>query len=581
MGMITRALEARSATTHPSDPAAWLVDMLSGGTSATGRSVTSTTALYASAVFACVRVLAETVGQLPLHVYRRLDGGGKERSADHWLYQIVRFSPNPEMTAAEFWETMMGHLVLRGNAYAEIVWNNAGKVSELWPLHPDKVAVKRIGTALVYEVTPTTGAVVPLPAEKVLHLRGLGSNGLAGYSPITLAREAIGLSLAAEEYGARFFGNSANPSGVLQAPKTLSDSAYERLKKSWSAQHEGLGKAHRVAILEEGLTWQQIGIAPDDAQFLETRKFQRAEIASIFRVPPHMIADLDRATFSNIEHQSLEFMTHSIMPYLSKVEQRVNLSLLMLDRRYFVEFLVAGILRGDQKSRYDAYAVGRQWGWLSANDVRELENQNPLPGDQGDQYMVPLNMVPAGQLDEPDPAPAGPPPAAGDQDTRSAKTRVRILRAWARVMADGIERLLKREEADVVRKAGKLLDAGDTAGAERWLVDYYAGPHRAYCERVLWPIVAGYADDLAADIVGEGAELPDGLDARSRELAGEMTARHCEESSAALCIAAKDGTIADRFTEWRDTRPGAEADRELTDIGRAVADFVAAAQGVG
>lgn len=380
-------------------PERWLVDALGGQETNAGVRVNEATAMQSTAVYACVRILSETLASLPLPVYQRLEGGGKERAPNHPLYTVLHDIANDEMTSYTLRETLMSHLLLWGNAYAEIEWNNAGEVRALWPLRPDQTLPQRNAETqkLEYHTILPDGTQVILPFERVLHIPGLGFDGIIGYSPIAMAKQAIGLSLATEEFGARFFSNGAHPSGIVEYPGKLSDQAYERYKKDVEEKHQGLGKSHRIMILEEGLKYHQVGIPPEDAQFLETRKFQLNEIARIYRVPPHMIGDLDRATFSNIEHQSIEFVVHTVRPWLVRWEQAIKLKLFtpLERRRFFAEFVVDGLLRGDIKSRYDAYAVARQNGWMSANDIRELENQNPIPG--GDVYLVNGNMVPIDQ----------------------------------------------------------------------------------------------------------------------------------------------------------------------------------------
>lgn len=369
---------------------------------ASGVNVTPDNGLIYTAVYACVRVLAESVAGLPLITYQR-QGSRKARARDFYLYRLLHDQPNPLMSSFEFRETLMGHLLTWGNGYAEIEYSGGGQVAALWPLNPAKMqSVKVVNGEMEYKYELPNGRVSPLPGWRVWHLRGLGGDGLMGYSPIRLARQSIGLGLAAEEYGARFFGNGAKPGGVLQHPGTLGDQAHNHLRDSWSETHGGLANSHRVAILEEGMTYQQIGIPPEDAQFLETRKFQRAEIAGIYRVPPHMIADLEHATFSNIEHQAIEFVTHSLRPWLVRWEQGINNSLMSTGEQtqYYAEFLVDALLRGDVLSRFQAYAVARQWGWMSADDVRSKENENPLPGGQGETYLTPLNMIPADEVGE-------------------------------------------------------------------------------------------------------------------------------------------------------------------------------------
>lgn len=385
-------------STNLSDPNAWLQSWLGGEVTNAGAKVSPVNAITIPSVFAAVRVISEAIASLPYHVYENTDEG-KNRVKAHPLNDILGREANSEMAAFTLRETLMAHVLLWGNGYAEIERNVRGDVIGLWPLMPDKTDVIRKDGVKHY-VTRVNGQLIRLEDRNVLHISGLSHDGLKGYSPITLMRESLGLTIAAEEFGARMFSNNARPSGVLQSPGKLSPEAAQRLKESWSSIHQGLSNAHRVAILEEGLTWSQMSINPDDAQFLETRKLQKTEVATMFNIPPHMIGDLEHATFSNIEHQGIQFVVHTIRPWLVRWEQEINRKL--FDGDYFGEHIVDGLLRGDVKSRYDAYAVGRQWGWLSTNDVRALENQNPVEG--GDLYLTPMNMVDANNP-EPEQAP--------------------------------------------------------------------------------------------------------------------------------------------------------------------------------
>lgn len=363
--------------------------------STSGVVVTADSAMNLAAVFACVKVLAETVGSLPLMLYaRRKDG--KERLADHPLYRLLHDSPNPEMTSMQWRETVMAHLLLHGNHFSEIVFDpaNAGKVKEIWPLPPGKMSIVRRDGALLYKLE---GYEKLLPKEKVLHIRGLSLDGITGLSPIAYARETIGIGLAGQEYASRFFSNDATPGGVVSHPGQLGDVAYKHLETSIAEKTQALSKKHRFLILEEGMKWERISMSPEDAQLLQSRKFSVEEIARVFRVPLHKIQSMDRATFSNIEQQAIEFATDSIRPWLVRIEQEIFMKLISEAEKdtVFAEFLVDGLLRGDIKSRYEAYAVGRNGGWLSANDIRRLENMNDIVN--GNQYLVPLNMTPAGQ----------------------------------------------------------------------------------------------------------------------------------------------------------------------------------------
>lgn len=310
------------------------------------------------------------------------------------------------MTSFIFRETMMNHLLLWGNAYAQIIRNGQGKITGLYPLMPDRMDVNRAANGEIYYTytrnyddyqAKNKSKQVILLSDEVLHIAGLGFDGLIGYSPIAMAKNAIGLSMAAEQYGATFFKNDATPGGVLEHPNVVKDP--ERLRKSWQSQFSGSNN-HSIAVLEEGMTFHQLSIPPDQAQFLDTRKFQLDEIARIFRVPPHMVGDLDRSTFSNIEQQSLEFVKYTLNPWCIRWEQAMNQQLLSADdqRKFFVKFNVDGLLRGDYESRMNGYAIGRQNGWLSANDIRELEDLNRIPADEGgDQYLVNGNMLPLNQ----------------------------------------------------------------------------------------------------------------------------------------------------------------------------------------
>lgn len=360
-----------------------------GGTNS-GKTVNERTAMQTTAVYACVRILAETIASLPLHVYQYTDRG-KEKALDHPIYYLLHDEPNPEMTSFVFRETLMSHLLLWGNAYAQIIRDGRGKVLALYPLLPDRMTIDRSTSGeLFYEYRKDTGSVI-LKREDVLHIPGLGFDGLVGYSPIAMAKNAIGMAIATEEYGARFFANGASPGGVLEHPGVVKDPV--RIRESWNAVYQGSGNAHRVAVLEEGMKFQPIGIPPEQAQFLETRKFQTEEICRIFRVPPHLVANLDKATFSNIEHQSISFVVHTIRPWLVRLEQGMNKALLSPSEkgRYFMGFVVDGLLRGDYASRMQGYAIGIQNGFLSPNDVRTLENMNTI--EHGDIYAMNGNML--------------------------------------------------------------------------------------------------------------------------------------------------------------------------------------------
>ena len=373
-----------------------------GGTTS-GKVVTERSAMQMTAVYSCVRILAEAVAGLPLHLYRYRDDGGKEKAIGHPLYLLLHDEPNPEMSSFVFRETLMTHLLLWGNAYAQIIRNGKGEVVALYPLMPNKMSVDRDADGRLYytyqrsseEAPIAEGSKVILSPKDVLHIPGLGFDGLVGYSPIAMAKNAIGLAIATEEYGSKFFANGATPSGILEYPGTVKDP--EKVRDSWTRGFSGSGNAHKVAVLEEGMKYTPISISPEQAQFLETRKFQINEIARIFRVPPHMVGDLDKSSFSNIEQQSLEFVKYTLDPWVVRWEQSIQRTLLQDEEktRYFVKFNLEGLLRGDYQSRMNGYATARQNGWMSANDIRELENLDRIPPESGgDLYLINGNMLP-------------------------------------------------------------------------------------------------------------------------------------------------------------------------------------------
>lgn len=373
------------------------------GRSTAGQSVNAHSAMQLSAVYACVRILAESIAALPLHFYRYTDTGSKQKAVDHPLYWLLHDEPNPEMSSFTFRETLMTHLLLWGNAYAQIIRNGRGEVIALYPLMPDRMTVDRDARGHIYyeyarsdSDANTLGkkSSVILSPEDVFHIPGLGFDGLVGYSPIAMAKQAIGMGLACDEYGAAFYQNGAQPGGVLEHPNVVKDP--KRVRESWNAIYQGSRNAHRIAVLEEGMTYKPISISPEQAQFLETRKFQIDEIARIFRVPPHMIGDLEKSSFANIEQQSLEFVKYTLAPWISRWEQAIQRSLLLQSERtrYFARFNVEGLLRGDYQSRMNGYAVARQNGWMSANDIRELESLDMIPDEQGGNlYLINGNMT--------------------------------------------------------------------------------------------------------------------------------------------------------------------------------------------
>lgn len=384
-----------------------------------GAIVSPETAMRHSTVYSCVNVLAEDIAKLPLITYKR-DGRKKERAPDYWLYPLLHDAPNEWQTSIEFREMMQSHLELAGNAYAlkTIV---RGETRELLPVVPTRMEVKQLADfTLGYTITMPNGDKQPVPADRVFHLRGPSLDGITGVSRITYQRELIGLGIQLRRHGNRVFKNGAMIGGVLEHPKVMSDPAWKRLKESFDETYAGASNAHKTLLLEEGTKFTMAGMNGKDAQFIESMKFTRSEIAGIFRVPPHKIGDLERATFTNIEHQSIEYVTDSLLPRLRRWEEKVSKSLIpKADRAsYFAEHLVDGLLRGDYATRTKGYQVAVTTGWMNRNEVRELENMNPADGL--DEFLEPLNMQNPGDGQDPAADPAPQPDPAPKKDPESA-----------------------------------------------------------------------------------------------------------------------------------------------------------------
>jgi HK97 family phage portal protein len=393
---------------HPRDPS--VAEWLGAGGEATesGEFVTPDSALRVTAVYAAVRLKAESLASIPIKVQRVSD---RSRTQDdrHPLAWVLRERPNAWQTPFEWIEMMTSHLELRGNSYSEILSLRGQPVSELIPLHPDRVTPFRApDNRIAYEYRAPDGKSRIILQDEMHHWRGQSLDGITGLSPITLHRETVGKAMAEKNYGARFFKNNAVPRGVIEVPEGLSDTAYMRLKKDWQ-ERQGGTNMHSAALLEDGMKFHEIGMSHADAQYIESQKFSVTDIARIFRVPPHMIGDLERSTNNNIEHQGIEFVVFTMLPLARRVEQAMRRDLMISTwlATHEISFVLDGLMRGDINSRYTAYARGRQWGWFSANDVRELENLNPI-GESGDVYLSPSNMMPSDKMDE---IPAGNQPA--------------------------------------------------------------------------------------------------------------------------------------------------------------------------
>lgn len=593
MGLIRTLLERRELTVDPR--------LLRMNQTSSGVPVTTASSMTVPALWACIRVLAESVAQLPLVLHERMDNNGRQRAEAHPLYRLLHDLPNPDMTSFQLRETLMVHLLTWGNAYCEIVWTRSGQVESIWPIPPDRITVERLpnGGPIIYDVwtDPENGRPPDrLPAYRVWHIAGMGFNGLVGFNPLRTHMENIGLALATREYGARFFGNGARPGVILKHPGTLSDEAYERLKASFNDAHEGLSNAHRTKILEEGMDFATVGVPPEEAQFLGTRQFQTEEIARIYRVPPHMIGDLSKATFSNIEHQGMEFAVHTLGPWLVRWEQTILRDLMAGSerQRFFPEFIVAGLMRGDTQSRYEAYQKAVQGGWMSPNDVRMLENLPPIPN--GDIYLMPLNMAPLGSQTMREQRSAllapgasacghrhvdarvwGCTASAPQRGERRAQTddevgqvrtnRQTLARSYLLLFEDVAGRTTRREVKAIRRAVNSYLRERGQVDFEAWLQEFYRDfspviiqNFAPVIESLAMQALASAAQEINADDPGMDDTMREFIQGYLDAFAVGYTRSSIAQLIGLLNQANADGedladVVDERLTHWEESRP--------------------------
>lgn len=584
----------------PADDDYWYSPV--GTTAAAGVEVDAYTAVKYPALFACERVICEDVASLPLVVYERTGPKSKRRAIEDHRYGLLHDQPNPYMTSMGWREALTRHAVRWGNGYAWIEFEGStGRIAAFWPLRPDRMNIVRTPSGrIAYEYQFDSGKVPYLP-EEILHVAGPGFDGLRGYSIVSLARNSIGLGLAAEQFGAKLFANNARPGMVLEhpGPGAMSDTAYERLKKSWAERHEGVENAHKVAILEEGTKVHEIGFPGEDIEFLKTREHQVREMCRWFRMQPHKVGDLRDATFSNIEQQAIEHVTDTIRPWCVRWEQAIALRVFGPNerKRLFAEHNMDGLLRGDTKSRYDAYAVGKQWGFLSTNDIREKENWDPVEG--GDEYLVPLNMVPATSVGA---VPKGGEPApkresvSGPEDRaaahRGAESRRRLAEVHRPLFESVMKRQVVKERADLLKAAEKHL-----AGAKRsretfidWARRYYTTlRENDVTGNELWGLYMVLAESIQREAALEVAGvvgMTDELGVFLREYVRGYVDRHMGMSMADVMAALElklDNDplvlLEEAAAKW-DARPEQDARWEAHRLANAVARETWRAEGV-
>ena len=576
-----------------------VVEAWRGNSSSSASNVTPSSSLQVSVVYACVRRLSEDIASLPLIGYERQERG-RSQAKDYYLYEVLHDQPNPHMTALEFRETLQSHLLLWGNAYSQIIYDGSGRIQELWPLLPSGILQSEYRDGIRwYQYQSKDGKVTWLSEVDLWHLKGLSSDGEWGYSPITLMKRAVGLGMAAEEFGAKFFENDARPGVILEHPGKLGDAAHQHLVDDLKAEYQGSSKAQKPMVLEEGMKLHEVGIQPDHAQFLETRKFQVIEVCRMFLVPPHKIMDLDRATFSNIEQQEIDYWTGSVRPWTVRWEQSIQKNLMLKAERdrYYFEHKMDGVLRGDTRARYDAYAIGRTNGWLSANDIRTLENMDPIDG--GDIYLVPLNMIPSDQVGGTPPPEPTPEPRSMWQETeeravsagrRYAMARQRLAGRQERLFSDIAGRILRRERNQIKEQARKLIPDGKVDEFKKFVMRFYE-EHKYWSTKQMLPAMETYAelvgDTVEAeldkkDLVGQignfirayADEFGSKESARSQEYLLNVVDEASRSEERAFDEDARQSLLSQieaKLDEWVDNRPASIAHEETIRENNAVA----------
>lgn len=561
--------------------------------------------LNQSAVFNAINIISGTIGSLPLNLYHK-DGDKVEVAEDRPIHKILHTKANPEMSAMSYRETVAAHVVSWGNGYSEVVRNKRNEVTALWPITPNRVRVMRAGLQLVYEID--MGGGLPkrhLPRPQVLHIPGLGFDGLMGYSVLTKAREAIALGLAVEEFGSRFFGEGTHPSAVVEHPNKVGPEAYDHLKKSLTTAYSGLGKAHRLMILEEGMKLNNIGIPPEDAQFLQTRQFQITEIARWFNIEPSKLKDHTRSTFSNIEHLAIDHVQDCLAPWLKRIEQAYNTQLLSEEQRkagFYFEHIVEGLLRGDSASRAEFYSKMLNIGVLSINEIRVKENLNPIQG--GDVHLVPLNLTPLElALEGPKPPAAPVPPGADDEGAqdddepnlddearsmRSVTERNRLRGAWEKLFRKTAQRVINRD-VKAIRDATSVFLTRSKNDFTRWLDDYLKKLPESVAREFL-PVLMSYADDVQAAASKEVNRVPgmnSDIDAFVRKYSDILGLRYAGATDIGLKKALEEAELEDiriavqkRLDLWGDNRSQLIANNETVRVENAISKLVFSMAGV-
>ncbi len=559
-----------------------------------------TSVMGLAAVWSAVRLISESIASLPLFFYKRTEDG-KEKAVGDPLYDLLHIQPNPAMTSFYFRETMQNHLLFRGNAYAEIIRDGTGRAMELWPMNADNVTPYMGADNKRLYKYKLDGREIVLPREKVLHIPGLGWDGIKGYAPIEILMQQWGYSIAVKRYGSEFFRNNGYPGGYIALPqgrKLKDGDAVKRLKESWDSKHTEWGKKGKTGILEDGAEFKPINIPPEQAQFIESQKVSVTDIARVFRVPPHMIGDLDRATFSNIEQQAIDFVVNTLRPWLVRWEQELLVQIVPADQRrdYFYEFVVDALLRGDFQTRMAGYRTAIEMGVMSPNDVLSLENRNTYEG--GDQHFVPLNWIPVDKAGRDMFGMGGEEPEEEEnrrplpREIRSAKSRNNVAGAYRKLLTDTLRKVVGIERRDLDKAIKKYLGNRSIEDFDLFLDKYYRGDFPDYLRKQLTPIYTAFMDSVKNEVSQEvGGEAK--LDERDEDFVSAYVTlfinRYVAKSrkdiksavDKAVDVNADVGqALEDEFTHWENVRVPSTANDEGTRGSNAFAKALYIAAGV-
>lgn len=589
--------ERRTAFSTLADPEDWLVDIFAGGKSASGKRINQRTALTFTAVYAAIKVISDAIAQLPLRVLSVDSEGNSSPATEHPLYNILRKRPNPECTPYEFYFSIAQDLLVNGNFFAFVERNAGARIINLWRLRPEFLSIERQGRKLIYRYTESVGPSLPFDRDEIIHLRnGVSWDGIVGLSPIDLHRNTIGLGLSAEEYAAKLYNSGAQPSGVLQTEGKLKPEEAKALLVKWNQQHGGSGNAHKVALLQNGLKFTPTSFSPHDSDFIAQRQFQIIEVARIFKVPPHMLMDLERATFSNIEEQALSFVSNTIQPWVTLIEQGLERDLLKDSEKPVMDFSfnMDALLRADSQTRFASYKTGQDIGLYSLNEIRALEGRNSL-GPEGDVRYRTVQLVPlAGDSGaSPQDDPEEPEDATQTTEERAVLPAPKVtmfrheLSKAQRPVFESVAKSVLDVELSAVRSI--LSQASDVGAVLTKLQGMYEGNHRTFVKDTIRGAVQEYAKEVAQAALSEidsEAESEFNFEVFANEYSEKAAIRWCQASLRQLRNLAKDNPedpragIFARLENWEEQRPERFALRESVQANAAVSREVYKSLGV-